>query len=81
MDRQYCSTAFEMVCNGYIDKINAFFQIEQNENQTWAKLVKNLPSWYSSSHSSSCKKLIGLLRDSNKSTIDELCPSVLSDSN
>ena len=57
--------------------------MEQNriKNQTLAKIVKNRPSWYSSSHSSSCKKLIGLLRESNRSTIDELCPSALSDSN
>jgi len=48
---------------------------------TLARLVKNRASWYSSDHSKSCKNVIGLRRESKRSTIEELNPSCPSDSN
>jgi len=42
---------------------------------TLARLVKNRASWYSSDHSKSCKKVIGLRKESKRSTIEELNPS------
>jgi hypothetical protein len=39
---------------------------------TFAKLVKNRASWYSSGHSRSMRKLIGVSREKNRSTTEEL---------
>ena len=49
--------------------------------RTFARLVKNLPSWYLSSHFSSCRKSIGLRNESKRSTIEELWPAAPSASN
>ena len=48
---------------------------------TFARAVKNRASWYSSGHSKSRRKLIGLRSESNRSIIDELWPSGPSASN
>ena len=66
---QYVSMALLMVCAG-VSSLDDHGR--QRGQQTFDRLVKKRASWYSSDQSRSCKKLIGLLNESNKSTIEEL---------
>ena len=72
--RQYCSTALLIVCIYDTQSIGCPFQ-SRSTKPTLARLVKNRACWYSSNHSKSCKNVIGLRKESKRSTIEELNPS------
>lgn len=70
--RRYCSTALDILWKKTSQDKRRIGTGRQKDGRTFERCVKNRASWYSSAHSRSCRKLIGLRRESNKSTIDEL---------